>query len=360
MKIALSLAARGRGMTHPNPMVGAVVVKNGRIVGKGFHKGPGTPHAEAEALRQAGHEARGSHLYVNLEPCNHQGMMPPCTEAIMRSGVKRVVFSVRDPNPRVEGGGGERLREAGIRVEEGIMEKEAKELNAAYLKYVTTGRPLVILKAAITADGKVATRSGASKWISGEKARIMAHRMRRESDAVMVGRGTVAADDPQLTVRMVPLRGAKAPLRVIVDSTLSMDLNCRLAAGGDPKVVVATTASHDRNKARELRKRGVEVMVLSENKGHVNLEELLIKLGKAGVAHLLVEGGPILTASFLSQGLADRLALFVAPKVFGDAEARSWMEGRVVDDPSQSLKLEWKKVRRLGEDLFLEADLRRR
>jgi diaminohydroxyphosphoribosylaminopyrimidine deaminase/5-amino-6-(5-phosphoribosylamino)uracil reductase len=358
MRLALSLAARGRGMTHPNPMVGAVMVRDGKVVGKGYHRGPFTPHAEVVALAEAGERAAGSTLYVTLEPCNHHGRTPPCTEAVLRAGVARVVIAAPDPNPGVKGGGAERLRSAGVEVVTGVLQKESEELNAAYVKYVTTGLPLVTLKVAATADGKVAARGGLSRWITGKAARRLVHEMRRASDAVLVGRGTVEADDPELTVRHVPLRGAHHPLRVVVDSRLSMSLDRKLARGGIPKVVVATTREHDAAKAEELRRRGVEVWVLdSSPDGGVDLLELLKALGRAEVAHLLVEGGPSLLASFMREGLADRLALFLAPRVFGDREARSWVEGLRVEDPSRGLPLRWTRQRRVGEDLLLEAEV---
>jgi diaminohydroxyphosphoribosylaminopyrimidine deaminase/5-amino-6-(5-phosphoribosylamino)uracil reductase len=354
---ALALAARGKGMTHPNPMVGAVVAKNGKMVGSGFHRGPFTPHAEAEALAQAGDEAGGSTLYVTLEPCNHEGRTPPCSEAIIAAGVARVVIAALDPNPGVKGGGARRLSEAGLMVEEGLLAEKSSLLNQAYEKYVLTGKPLVTVKMASTADGKVAARGGNSKWITAEKARSKVHALRRESDAVLVGRGTVETDDPELTVRMVPLRGARPPVRVVVDSLLSIPLNCKLAQGGEPKVIVATTAAGDSHKAEVLRERGVEVLVLAEEGGRVDLQELLVALGEREVAHLLVEGGPTLVASLFEKGLADRLALFVAPKVFGDDKARSWIEGREVAAPQQGLLIRWRSARMVGEDLLLEADM---
>jgi diaminohydroxyphosphoribosylaminopyrimidine deaminase/5-amino-6-(5-phosphoribosylamino)uracil reductase len=360
MRRALSLAGKGKGMVHPNPMVGAVVVKDGSIAGEGFHRGPYTPHAEVIAMEKAAGRAMGADLYVTLEPCNHQGRTPPCTEAIIKAGINRLVIAATDPNPSVTGGGIERLKSVGIEVETGVLEEKARKLNAAYEKFVLTGTPLVTLKVATTADGKVAARGGASRWITGEEARKAAHRLRRECDAVMVGRGTVAEDDPELTVRMVPFRGARAPLRVIVDSKLSINLNSKLAAGGEPGVIVATTADHDADKAEVLRGRGVEVLVFNERGGRVDLDELLRRLGRMGIAHLLVEGGPTLIASFLEQGLADNLALFIAPKVFGDEESRSWVEGRVVNDPAQALPLRWLKIHRVGEDLMLEAEIGKR
>ncbi|RJP31832.1 MAG: bifunctional diaminohydroxyphosphoribosylaminopyrimidine deaminase/5-amino-6-(5-phosphoribosylamino)uracil reductase RibD [Actinobacteria bacterium] len=360
MRKALSLAARGKGMCHPNPMVGAVVVRDGEIIGSGYHRGPFTPHAEVAALRQASEMARGAVLYVSLEPCNHQGRTPPCTEAILRAGVERVVIAAPDPNPNVEGGGADRLAQAGLRVEHGLLAEEASQLNAAYERYVLTGRPLVTVKMAATADGKIAARGGASRWISGEKARKMVHAMRRESDAILVGKGTVAADDPELTVRMVPLRGARPPARVVVDTRLELPLGSRLAQGGEPRVIVATTPEHDRGKAAALTARGVEVMVLPGRDGRVDLEGLLDALGRQGVADLLVEGGPTLVGSLFGQGLADRLALFIAPKVFADGETPAWITGREVNDPGQAIPLRWGTARRVGEDLLLEAEMRRR
>lgn len=360
MKQALALAAKGKGMVHPNPLVGALVVKDGDIMGKGYHRGPYTPHAEVVALAEAGEAAAGADLYVTLEPCNHQGRTPPCTEAILNVGIKRVIIAALDTNPNVSGGGALRLTQSGVEVESGLLEIKSRELNAAYEKLALTGKPLVTLKVAATADGKVAARGGASRWITGEEARKEAHRMRRECDAVLVGRGTVEADDPELTVRMVLLRGAHPPLRVVVDSRLSISVESKLAAGGEPRAVVATTTAHDHDKAQRLRSRGIEVLVLGDRDGQVDLEELLEALGKMGVAHLLVEGGPTLAASFMEQGLIDRLALFLAPKVFGDEKSRSWLEGRVVVDPVEALPLKWRRVRRVGEDLILEAETGKR
>ncbi|MDY6794221.1 MAG: bifunctional diaminohydroxyphosphoribosylaminopyrimidine deaminase/5-amino-6-(5-phosphoribosylamino)uracil reductase RibD [Actinomycetota bacterium] len=357
MRNALELAARGRGRTHPNPMVGAVVVKNGKVLGKGYHKGPGTPHAEVVALREAGKGAKGAELYVNLEPCNHHGNTPPCCDAILRAGIARVVIADGDPNPSVKGGGMERLERCGIEVECGIMRNRARDLNAAYRMLVIKKRPLVHIKVAATADAKVAARGGASRWITGEEARKMAHAMRRESDAIMVGRGTVDVDDPELTVRMVRLRGAKPPLRVVVDSRLSISAKSRLAGGGEPRVIVASTADHDCEKAELLRRRGVEIVQVAEADGRVDLESLLELLAGKGVAHLLVEGGPTLVTSFLELGLADRLSMFIAPRVFGDSEARSWVEGRTVEDPELGVSLLWRKASRVGDDLLLEADI---
>jgi diaminohydroxyphosphoribosylaminopyrimidine deaminase/5-amino-6-(5-phosphoribosylamino)uracil reductase len=271
--------------------------------------------------------------------------------------VKWVVIGAGYINPDVWGGGAVRLREAGLEVEEGILAERSSRLNEAYEKYVTTGTPLVVVKMAATADGKVATAGGYSKWISGEKARRLVHAMRRESDAVLVGRGTVQHDDPELTVRMVPLRGARPPVRVVVDSRLSLPLDCKLAQGGEPQVIVATTAEHDREAARVLSSRGVRVLEIAGDPDRVDLRMLMREMGRMEIARLLVEGGPTLVASFLESGLADRLALFMAPRVFGDTRARSWIEGREIGDPSHGLPLRWKGARNIGEDLLLEADM---
>ena len=227
MKLALSLAARGAGWVSPNPMVGAVVVKDGQVVGRGYHRRAGAPHAEVEALRSAGEAARGADLYVTLEPCNHQGRTPPCTQAILAAGVRRVIIAARDPNPQVTGGGAEFLAARGVEVHEGLLDTEAQRLNEAWLHYVNTGRPWVMAKAACSLDGKIATVGGESQWLTGEAARGLGHRLRHRVDAIIVGIGTVLADNPQLTTRR-PRGPAKDPIRVILDSRLRLPLTSRL------------------------------------------------------------------------------------------------------------------------------------
>lgn len=354
MKMALMLARKGSGMTHPNPMVGAVVVKDGQVVGKGYHRGPGTPHAEVMALREAGERSIGSTLYVNLEPCNHHGRTPPCTHAILESRVSRVVMAMRDPNPHVRGGGAERLRKAGLAIEEGVLQREAAELNRSYLSLVLRGRPWVTVKMAATADGKAAAPDGSSRWITGEEARRAVHRLRRECDAIMVGIGTAIADDPELTVRMVPLRSANPPLRVVVDSRLRLPEGNRLAKGGFPPVMVVVSRGHDRERAELLRKRGVEVVECGDEE-KVDLSELLRLLGDRGVAHLLVEGGPELVGAFFRQGLVDEVLLFLAPRVLGNIRARDWITGLDIASLEEALELEWIEARRAGRDLVLRA-----
>jgi len=358
MRRALRLAERGRGMAHPNPLVGAVLVKGGKVLGEGWHRGPGREHAEVLALREAGRSARGATLYVTLEPCNHEGNTPPCTQAILRAGINRVVFATRDPNPRVKGKGAEFLRGRGVRVEWGLLEEQARLLNQDWEKFIVTGLPFVTLKVGMTADGKIATRTGKSRWITGEKARRRVHAMRRAADAVMTGIGTVMSDDPELTVREVPLRGAQNPLRVLLDSRLRIPLASRLAEGRPPTVVI-TTRRHNTAKAERLRERGVRVVAVGSSKGRVDVGEALKLLGEEGVVDLLVEAGATLNAALVESGLADRLVLFVAPRVFGGSGSPAWMGGEGVEDLADSFDFAWHKAERVGDDLMLVAHKRK-
>jgi diaminohydroxyphosphoribosylaminopyrimidine deaminase/5-amino-6-(5-phosphoribosylamino)uracil reductase len=354
MRLALKLAERGRGAVHPNPMVGAVLVKKEEVVGEGWHARLGGDHAEVAAIAKAGKQARGATLYVTLEPCNHQGKTPPCTTAVIRAGIGRVVIAALDPNPDVKGGGAKELRKHGTSVEAGLLEEEARELNRGWEKYVSTNLPFVTLKVAMTADGRIATRKGLSKWITGPEARRRVHEMRRASDAVLTGIGTVLADDPELTVRDVPLKDARPPMRVVLDSRLRIPMEARILAN-DPETLVITTSRQDKHKAEALRERGVEVIKVKAVKGRVDLREVLRALGERGVVDLMVEGGAAVNTSFIEQGLADRLCLFVAPRVFGGAEAPAWMGGRGVDRPEGSFDFTWSKPKVVGEDLLLEA-----
>ncbi len=354
MRLALSLARKGRGMAHPNPLVGAVVVRDGRVVGRGFHRGPGTDHAEVAALRKAGEAARGATLFVTLEPCNHHGRTPPCTEAIRKAQLKRVVIARRDPNPRVSGGGVENLKEAGIEVEEGLLEEHARELNRGWEKFISTGLPFVTLKVGMAADGRIATRTGKSRWITGERSRRRVHEMRRASDAVLTGVGTVIADDPELTVREVPLRGAKQPMRVVLDSRLRIPPRAALTAGGPPTLILTTT-DHDRRKAELLRGQGVRVEEVTSRSGRVCVESALRRLAEIGIVDVLVEAGTTLNSSLIEAGLVDRLCLFVAPKVIGGDRAPCWVAGEGVDEIADSYEFEWDSAEKVGVDLLLTA-----
>ncbi len=350
MKRALKLAERGKGATSPNPPVGAVVVKGNSVVGEGYHHRAGATHAEVLALEDAGRRARGATLYVTLEPCNHRGRTGPCTERIIASGVRQVVVAMRDPNPHVAGGGLRRLARAGIVVQEGLLQDDAGALGEAFEKHVTTGLPFVLLKVAATADGRIATRTGESKWITGPEARREAHRMRRESDAILVGRGTVEKDDPSLDVREVPSRGHR-PLRVVLDSRATLDLRHRIFTDGGPTLLATTRASHA-GRRRELREMGVEVLLARQRQGNVDIGWLLRELGERGCLQVMVEGGARVFTELVSAGLADKLVLFVAPRLFGEGSL-PWLHDIGVIRPADAPTFSWSKTRKVGDEVIL-------
>ncbi|KUK12985.1 MAG: Riboflavin biosynthesis protein RibD [Moorella sp. 60_41] len=351
MRRALELARKGLGRTSPNPAVGAVVVRDGEIVGEGYHERAGTPHAEAHALREARDRARGSTLYVTLEPCCHHGKTPPCTEAIIGAGIKKVVAAMVDPNPKVAGRGLRRLQEAGVEVEVGLLEKEARRLNEAFIKYITTGLPWVTLKMALTLDGKIATRTGAARWITCEESRRRVHELRNTYDAVLVGIGTVLADDPQLTAR---LPGGRDPVRVILDSRLRLPLDARLVnvKSGAP-TVVATTEEAPRERREELVRAGIEVMTLPAEEGRVSWPALLEGLARRRIISVLIEGGAEVNGSALAHGVVDRVIAFIAPKLFGGREAPGAVGGLGVARPEEAWKLEEVEVEPSGEDIMV-------
>jgi diaminohydroxyphosphoribosylaminopyrimidine deaminase/5-amino-6-(5-phosphoribosylamino)uracil reductase len=354
MRRALRLAARGAGRASPNPMVGAVIVSGGAIIAEGFHRGPGTAHAEIVALERAGDKARGATMYLTLEPCTHYGRTPPCASRVIASGLKRVVIASEDPNPIVAGGGIAALRQAGIEVEVGLLRDEEHRLNETYRKYITTGRPFVTLKIAMSLDGKIATRTGESRWITGGKARVQAHRMRRDADAVLVGVGTVIADDPALTVRHV--RARRQPLCVIADSKARTPPGAKVCAGERP-ALIAVTADAAPTDVQALREAGAEVLTLPNRDGKVDLAALLQELGARDIASLLVEGGGELIASFIELDLADKLVVFIAPKIIGGAEAATGVEGTGIAAIDQAWPLRDIRCRRVGEDLMVTGYL---
>jgi diaminohydroxyphosphoribosylaminopyrimidine deaminase/5-amino-6-(5-phosphoribosylamino)uracil reductase len=357
MQQALQLATGGRGFVSPNPLVGCVIVKHGQVVGQGYHQRFGGPHAEIYALQAAGPDARGATLYVTLEPCCHHGKTPPCSEAILEAGIGRVVVALRDPNPLVAGGGVARLHEAGIPVRLGICEDEARQLNEAFLKHVTTRCPFVTLKSAITLDGKIATSTGASRWITGAQARAAVHRLRHATDAIMVGIGTVLQDDPLLTTRLPDQPGVN-PIRVIVDSTLRLPLQVQvLDVAPDRRTLVATTTRADGERQRQLQERGVEIVCLpAYDDGRVHLEALLQYLGAHGTASVLVEGGATLSAALLRHGLIDKVLFFVAPKIIG-GDGVDAIGPCGVATMAQAIRLQAVTWQGLGEDLMLQAYL---
>ena len=359
MQRALDLARRAEGRTRPNPPVGAVVVRNGVIAGEGFHPRAGEPHAEIFALRAAGEAARGSDLYVTLEPCSHQGRTGPCAEAVVAAGIARVFVGIQDPNPLVSGHGIARLQQAGIRVEVGILAAECRRLIAPFAKHITTGLPLVILKSALTLDGRSATASGDSRWITGEESRALVHRLRDRVDAIMVGIGTVLHDDPQLTCRL-PGGGGRDPLRVIVDSGLQIPASAAvLSPASAAGTLIATTAAADAKKRRELEACGATVQVCAERDGRVDLFDLLRRLGAIGIQSLLVEGGAVLNQALLGAGLVDRVMVFLAPKLLGGNDGKGMFSGSGVDTLAAAVHLQDVQVSRCGEDTLIEGEVRR-
>ena len=358
MTRALKLAARGRGRTSPNPMVGAVVVSGGRIVGEGFHRKAGASHAEVIALQAAGPRARDGTLYVTLEPCSHtRKRTPPCVPAIMAAGLRRVVVAMRDPNPRVNGEGLRRLKRAGLSVSVGCLERQAEQLNDSYIHRMRTGRPLVTLKMAMTLDGKTATAAGESKWITGPEARRHAHHLRSQVDAIMVGVRTVLADDPQLTVRLGrPI--ARQPLRIIMDSGLRTPLTAkvlshRLRQG----TIIAVTHRVPQARLTRLKRRGISVLTVPSERGRVSLRACLQQLARMGINQLLIEGGSELAASALQSGVVDRLRLYIAPRLLGGNDAKGLIGGSCPPELFRALSVSRLSAKKIGSDLMLEGTL---
>ena len=352
MRMALRLARKGLGKTSPNPMVGAVIVKDDRIIGRGYHRHFGGKHAEINAIQSATENIGGATLYVTLEPCSHHGKTPPCVEAVIRHHLERVVIGALDPNPQVNGRSVEILRRQGIETRVGVLEEESRSLNEAHFKHMTTGLPLVTLKFAQTLDGRIATAAGSSQWISSAESRRLAHKLRSLHDAVMAGIGTVLADNPQLTTRLIKGRN---PARVILDSRLRIPLEAKVLTNQDEAAaIIATTARADQAKFSRLREMGTEVLIIPEDdKGDIDLRHLLSILGQRGISSVLAEGGAEVITSLLRLNLADKLVVIVAPKIMGKGiEAVGELN---IADVSQSLKLSFVKTYRMGEDLVIEA-----
>ncbi len=355
MEMAYGLAERALGRSSPNPLVGAVVVKNGRIVGTGYHEEAGKPHAEIIALRAAGRRAKGATLYLTLEPCVHWGRTPPCVDAVVRAGLRRVVISAHDPNPVVHTKGAARLRQAGLDVSVGLLAARNARLNEAHAKYITTKTPFVTLKAAASLDGRIATRTGDSKWISSAGTREYVHLLRGQNDALLVGVNTLLADDPLLTVRHALWPGKKVT-RVVLDSRLRFPTRARilgtLDAGG---IVVFTRRGADRRKAGALRKKGVEVVEMDRPLEGPGLEAVLAELGRREVAALLVEGGSRVYTSFIEGGLADKIVLTLAPALIGGGKAPGLFEGAGVEKVKDAFKLRGVRTFSIDSDLILEG-----
>ncbi|WP_018887214.1 bifunctional diaminohydroxyphosphoribosylaminopyrimidine deaminase/5-amino-6-(5-phosphoribosylamino)uracil reductase RibD [Paenibacillus massiliensis] len=354
MRLALNNAKMTKGQTTPNPMVGSVIVKDGRIVGIGAHLKPGEPHAEIHALRMAGEQARGGTIYVTLEPCSHHGRTGPCAEAIVEAGLSKVVIAAMDPNPLVSGRGVRILEEAGIEVIRGVLTEESEAMNEVFNKFIVTKRPFVTLKAAVTMDGKIATRTASSKWITSEQAREDVHQLRHEAGAILTGVQTIIHDDSQLTTR---LPGGRNPLRIILDSKLRIPLESRVVNDGEAPTWIFTAASYDEGKRRELERLGVRV-IPTQGADRVQLEQVLDELGANEISSLLVEGGGEINASFVEQRLADKLVLYMAPKLVGGQYAPTFVEGTGAAKMDEALRLNRMTAEMIGPDLKIQAYFR--
>jgi diaminohydroxyphosphoribosylaminopyrimidine deaminase / 5-amino-6-(5-phosphoribosylamino)uracil reductase len=353
MQRALDLAVKARGRTNPNPMVGAVIVKNGQIIGEGYHHRAGTPHAEIHALNAAGEQAVGATLYVTLEPCSHCGRTPPCAEAVIKAGIKRAVISVLDPNPLVAGQGINRLREAGIEVKIGLLKNEAVRLNEVFFKYIQTRLPFVALKTAMTLDGKIAAYSGDSRWVTGPVAREYVHQLRNIYDAIMVGIGTVLKDDPQLNTRL-QLEGKRDPVRIIVDSNLELPIAGNIATSAHKqRTIVFCSAAAEKVRWKRLESLGLEIIGLNCAGGLLPLQRVMEVIGEMGLCSLLVEGGGEINAYLLEHQLIDKVYWFIAPKLIGGRQAPTPIGGQGIEFMKDARPLVSLEIMKMADDILI-------
>lgn len=355
MERALELAEKGRGFTSPNPMVGAVIVKDGRIIGEGYHEKAGEAHAEVNAIRSATESVEGATIYVTLEPCSHYGKTPPCSDLIIEKKLEKVVVAATDPNPLVSGRGLERLRASGIEVSEGVLADKSNQLNDVFNHYITTKTPFVLMKYAMSLDGKIATESGDSKWISSEESRAHAHHLRGYLSGIMVGIGTVLKDDPELTCR-VP--GYKNPVRIVLDSELRVPLTSKVLMNQDEaKTLIMTTEHAAMSMRNEIEKLGVEILIVPELNGKVDLRKALKILGEKEIDSILLEGGGTLNAAALEAGIVNKANIYIAPKIIGGEKAVSPVMGRGVENMADAFLMTDMKVTILKEDILVEGYL---
>lgn len=357
MEMAIGLAVKGEGFTSPNPMVGAVVVKDGVVKGKGYHKAVGCAHAEVNAINDAGTAAKGSCLYVTLEPCNHIGRTPPCTEKILEAGIKRVVIAMKDPNPEVRGGGIDYLKKHDIDVFVGVCKEKAEKLNECFIKYVKTKRPFTVLKCAATLDGQIATRTGDSKWVTGKESRKFVHRLRHALDGIMVGINTVKKDNPSLTCRLNDF-DVKDPVRLILDTNLSVDDKAnvlQLDSASDTIIICGKSVSEVKKAALE--RKGAKVFKSPLKNGMIDLEMLMDRLGSIGITSILIEGGSTVSASALSAGIVDKILFFYAPKIFGGNDGVPICKGHGPALINDCIPVKNIDVLRFGEDIVIEGYL---
>ncbi|MCL2766590.1 MAG: bifunctional diaminohydroxyphosphoribosylaminopyrimidine deaminase/5-amino-6-(5-phosphoribosylamino)uracil reductase RibD [Peptococcaceae bacterium] len=354
MRIALELAERAQGRTSPNPLVGAVVVKDGRVIGQGYHTMAGAPHAEIVALEEAGDDARGATVYVNLEPCCHRGRTGPCTQALLSAGVSRVVVAMGDPNPLVSGEGLRQLREGGVEVITGVLEEEAIALNEVFIKFITTKRPFVVSKAAMSIDGKIATYTGQSQWITGAAARAYGHQLRDRYDAILVGRGTVLADNPSLTTRLEHGVG-RDPVRIILDSGANTSPEAKVISLDSPApTIIAATTSANSRKISSLERAGAQVLITNEG-SRVELYSLMRKLAGMNITSVLIEGGAQVHGAAFEARIVDKVVWFIAPRIIGGDNAPGPVGGQGSNYLAETPYLDQEKITRLGDDICIES-----
>lgn len=354
MRLAIDLAKKGCGFVSPNPMVGAVIVKDGKIIGQGWHEKYGQPHAERNALSSCTKSPEGATMYVTLEPCCHHGKQPPCVDAILEAKIGRVVVGSADPNPLVSGNGIRILKEHGVSVTENVLRKECDSINPVFFHYIQTKRPYVVMKYAMTADGKIAAYTGLSKWITGETAREHVQTQRHRFTAIMAGVGTVLADDPLLTCRMP---GGRNPVRIICDSSLRTPLSAQIVKTADQARTIFVTCNTDENRQEEFIKSGCEILVIKEKNGHLDLNDLMEKLAEKQIDSILLEGGGTLNWSAIKAGIVNYVQAYIAPKIFGGETAKSPVEGTGFASPSEAVLLKNTKITQLGEDYLLEGEV---
>nr|WP_320024056.1 bifunctional diaminohydroxyphosphoribosylaminopyrimidine deaminase/5-amino-6-(5-phosphoribosylamino)uracil reductase RibD [uncultured Acetobacterium sp.] len=351
MDLAIELAKKGRGQVNPNPLVGAVIVKDDVIIGSGYHEEYGGLHAERQALATCTQSVSGATLYVTLEPCCHHGKTPPCTEVIIENNISRVVIGATDPNPLVSGKGLEILRQHGITVITGVREAACQEMNAIFFHYIKNKTPYVLMKYAMTLDGKIATRTGKSQWITGEQARVAVHQTRNEFAGIMVGINTILQDDPQLTCR---IEGGRSPQRIICDTHLRTPLSAQVVTTARKIPTYLATCCRDQNKIKRFEIMGCKVLVVSKAGEHLNLQDLMAQLGALGIDSILLEGGGTLNYSALKNGIINKLQVYLAPKIFGGAAAKTPVEGPGVEDPAEAFQFTERKIKIFGDDICLE------
>jgi len=357
MKIALGLAEEAMGFTNPNPLVGAVIVKDGRIIGKGYHEKYGENHAEINALNYAVENVEDATMYVTLEPCSHFGKTPPCVDRIIKSGIKRVIIAMEDPNPIVSGNGIRILRENGLEVKVGVLKEEAERLNEIYIKYIVTKIPFTIMKAGMSLDGKIATYTGDSRWVTGEKARKYGHLLRQKVSAILVGVNTVIMDDPMLNTRLDNMQCVD-PIRIILDSSGRIPITSKVLNINPSSTIVVVTKFTLEDKVKAIREKGVEVLVSSAKNGRVDLQFLMEELGKREIDSLLIEGGGEVSFSFFKEDLVDKVVFFIAPKIIGGRDAKTPVEGEGIAHIKDVVDLKDMEITKLGKDIMIEGYVR--